>query len=241
MLSTHQRAGVTVVQLEHGPVNVLDLELVTAIEREMQQIDTPVVMTGAGRAFSAGVDLRRIVEEPDEYVHEFLDALSRAFLAVFNHPRPTVAAVNGHAIAGGCLFALCCDARLMSSGTIGLTELAVGVPFPRAGLEIVRASLGPAVRPVVLHAAAMPPAMALQVGILDEVCEPADLLDRAVEVAATLGGHPAQAYAATKRALHEPVMAALSSATDDAAVLWAAADTRERLAEHVARLAKPSA
>ena len=133
MLSTYDRDGVTVVELDRGPVNALDLELLGALTAAFERADSPVVLTGAGRTFSAGVDLRRIVEEPDSYVAEFLAALARAFLAVFTHPRPTVAAINGHAIAGGCLFALCCDTRVMGAGTIGLTELAVGVRFPRSG------------------------------------------------------------------------------------------------------------
>ena len=90
MLNTYDRDGVTVVELDRGPVNALDLELLGALTAAFDRADSPVVLTGAGRTFSAGVDLRRIVEEPDSYVAEFLAALARAFLAVFTHPRPTV-------------------------------------------------------------------------------------------------------------------------------------------------------
>ena len=128
MLNTYDRDGVTVVELDRGPVNAFDLELLGALTAAFDRADSPVVLTGAGRTFSAGVDLRRIVEEPDSYVAEFLAALARAFLAVFTHPRPTVAAINGHAIAGGCRFAVCCDTRVMGAGTIGLTELAGAAP-----------------------------------------------------------------------------------------------------------------
>ncbi|MGI8723130.1 MAG: enoyl-CoA hydratase-related protein, partial [Geodermatophilaceae bacterium] len=60
----------------------------------------------------------------------------------FTHPRPVVAAVNGHAIAGGCVLAAAADVRLMSDGSIGLTELNVGVAFPTAALEIARHAAG---------------------------------------------------------------------------------------------------
>ena len=68
MLNTYDRDGVTVVELDRGPVNALDLELLRALTAAVERADSPVVLTGAGRTFSAGVDLRRIVEEPDSYV-----------------------------------------------------------------------------------------------------------------------------------------------------------------------------
>ena len=243
MLNTYDRDGVTVAELDRGPVNALDLELLGALTAVFDRADSPVVLTGAGRTFSAGVDLRRIVEEPDSYVAEFLAVLARAFLAVFTHPRPTVAAINGHAIAGGCLFALCCDTRVMSAGTIGLTELAVGVPFPRSGLEIVRHALGPASGRVVLRADTVDRDEALRLGVVNEIAEPAVLLDRAVALASQLGSYPAAAYAATKRDLQRPALQAVS-AGDDAAVTaaWSSSQTRQRLAGHLAALAgKPTA
>ncbi len=243
MLNTYDRDGVTVVEVDRGPVNALDLELLRALTPAVERADSPVVLTGAGRTFSAGVDLRRIVEEPDSYVAEFLAALASAFLAVFTHPRPAVAAINGHAIAGGCLFALCCDARVMSAGTIGLTELAIGVRFPRSGLEIVRYALGAASSRVVLRADTVDRDEALRLGVVDEITEPAVLLDRAVALAAQLGSYPAAAYAATKRDLQRPVLEAIR-AGDDAAVTaaWSSPQTRQLLADQLAALAgKPTA
>ena len=78
------------------------------------------------------------------YLDEFLPALSEAFLAVFDCPVPVIAAVNGHAIAGGCVLACACDHRVMNQGhgRIGVTELLVGVPFPITALEILRFAVG---------------------------------------------------------------------------------------------------
>src|SRR5919197_3820381 len=94
------------LSMAHGPVNVMDtamLRMITEAFIELSGADGPaaVVLTGAGRAFSAGVDLRSLLDGGPGYVAEFLPALSDALLAAFTLDRPLVAAVNGHAIAGG--------------------------------------------------------------------------------------------------------------------------------------------
>src|SRR5215469_18242040 len=140
MLDLEERGEISIVRLAHGKVNALDVELLQAIAAAFGSLDAskPVVFTGAGRSFSAGVDLKRITDGGLEYVKVFRPALSAAVKAVFYHPGPVVAAINGHAIAGGCVLATACDMRLMSAGTIGLAELSAGVPFPTAALEIMR-------------------------------------------------------------------------------------------------------
>src|ERR1700733_13132918 len=129
MLETEDRSGVTVLRLKRGQVNALDTELLRAITAAMQDLDptAAVVITGHGSAFSAGVDLKRIVDGGQANGTEFLPALTQTFLAVFDHQGPVVAAVNGHAIAGGCVLAAACDVRLMSGCRIGVAALSGGV------------------------------------------------------------------------------------------------------------------
>ncbi|WP_163451993.1 enoyl-CoA hydratase/isomerase family protein, partial [Escherichia coli] len=85
-----------------------------------------------GKIFSAGVDLLQISDGGLSYVQKFLPALHRMFDTEFDFPKPVVAAVNGHAIAGGCVLASCADKRIAARdvGRIGVTEVLVGVPFP---------------------------------------------------------------------------------------------------------------
>ena len=144
-MSVEMVDGVSMVRFDHPPVNALDLDLLDDVIVTMRGLDGPVVITGAGRCFSAGVDLSAIVDGGAEYTDRFMTSLSAAFLAVFDHPAPVVAAINGHAIAGGCVFAMAADIRLMSAGTIGLTELAVGAMFPMSALEICRYAMGTSV------------------------------------------------------------------------------------------------
>jgi enoyl-CoA hydratase len=239
MLAIDHRDEVTVLRLEHGPVNALDLELLQALTAAVSESTGPLVLTGTGRSFSAGMDLRRIVEGDEQYTAAVLAALSEMFLAVFDHPAPTVAAVNGHAIAGGCVLALACDLRLMATGRIGLTELSVGVPFPSAAREITRHALGPAAPRVVLRADTLEAADALRLGLVDEVVPDDELLDRAVALAAGLAGHGAEAYALEKHQLHRTVREAVAAVGDEDVVrAWTSPATRERLGAQLGKLGR---
>jgi enoyl-CoA hydratase len=242
VIETMDHGGVAVLRLARPPVNALDLELLTGIRTAFGEAAgaDAVVFTGSGRAFSAGVDLRRILDGGEGYAEAFLDALTGAFLAVFDCPRPVVCAINGHALAGGCVFAAACDARIMSGGTIGLTELAVGVPFPVAALEIVRNAVGAAAAALALTARTMDAASARSIGLVDDVCDPDELLPKAVETARRLGSIPAEVYALTKEQLHRPVRQRIDWArpTDDPRVLrhWSSAPARDAIARFLATL-----
>jgi enoyl-CoA hydratase len=244
MITVEERPeGVRVVRLSNGPVNVLDLALLSEFTETLAALtDVPaVVITGSGRAFSAGVDLRRLLEGGRPYTTDFLGALTAAFRAVFDHPRPVVAAVNGHAIAGGCVIAAACDRRLMSAGTIGVTEILVGVPFPASALEAVRYVVGPATASLVLTGRTLAPAEALAVGLVDEVVTPESLVDTAVARAAALGRIPAETFAVTKAQLRGEVSRRI--AADDAASLdrlvdlWSSDPVRTAIAAYLDRLA----
>jgi enoyl-CoA hydratase len=246
VIEVELRGPVAVIRMAHGKVNALDVELLAAIRATMVELSDAgaIVLTGVGTVFSAGVDLRRIVAGGPEYVAEFLPALSAALLAVFDHPGPVVAAVNGHAIAGGCVLAAACDLRLMAGGTIGLSELLVGVPFPVVAMEIMRHAVGPAARPLALTGQVVSAAEAYRLGLVDAVTDPADLLAQAVARAEALAQIAPAAYALTKRQLHRPARDRIqaSRATEDPAVLrlWQSPDAHVAIAGYLDRLANRS-
>ena len=214
MLNVHDQDGVRVVELDHGKVNALDLELLDALSSTVRETEGALVLTGRGRTFSAGVDLRRIVDGGSDYVREFLRALSASFVTVLEHPAPVVAAVNGPAIAGGAVIAAACDRRVLARGPIGFAELAVGVPFPTSAIEIIRGVVGPRASDLVLTARNLDGQEALAVGLVDELVGPDDLLDTAVSHAARLAALPPGVFAHTKRQLQGPIRQRIDARRD---------------------------
>jgi enoyl-CoA hydratase len=211
MIHQETKDGVRTLRLEHGKVQALDLELCGEIERAFTGVAEDddvraIVLTGTGSSFSAGVDLRRVLQGGPDYVDQFLPAMDRAFEALFRCPKPVVAALNGHAIAGGCILACASDVRLMASGKgrIGVPELAVGVPFPWLALEIVRLVTPVAhLQELVYLAETYNPGDALRRGLLDEVVEPEHLHARACDIARKLATIPPPAFALPKRQLRQ--------------------------------------
>jgi enoyl-CoA hydratase len=245
MLDVEQRSGVTVIRLRHGKVNALDLELLRAITAAMRDQDRngAVVITGSGTVFSAGVDLNRIVAGGPVYVQEFIPALSDAFLAIFDHPGPVLAAVDGHAIAGGCVIAAACDVRMMSRGTIGLAELSVGVPFPPVAMEILRHAIGPAAGHLVLTAGLLDPAQARSIGLVHEVIAPDALLEEAIDRARRMARVPAEVFAFSKRQWQQPARDRIAAGDgDDEAVraMWASDQTIDAIARYLDTLRQRS-
>jgi enoyl-CoA hydratase len=238
--------GVAVITLSHGKANALDIEFCGALAVLIDGLRTAdvnaVVLTGQGKTFSAGVDLKRLSAGGADYVRAFLPVLHKLYNAVFFHPKPVVAAINGYAVAGGAVLAACADRRVMAhgSGRIGVTELLVGVPFPALAFEIVRfAAPERYLAEFTLGAATYPADAALQKGWIDEVVEPYELMARAMHIAKAYAALSPAAFAQTKAQIRQPVadrVAANGEATDEkVTALWTAPETLARVADYVAK------
>ena len=163
----------------------------------------PVLLTGAGGAFSAGLDLKEVAALDRPGMERFLTLLERLIERLYCHPGPTVACLEGHAIAGGCVLTLCCDHRVAAARPeirIGLNEVALGLEFPPKLFQVVRRRVAPrSLERVLLEAGLYDPQTAYGFGLIDEVADDA----RAVATARLerLAAHPRGAFEATKRLL----------------------------------------
>ncbi len=245
-IATGWNDDVAVLRMHHGKANALDVELCDALHRCFEDLASSsargVVLTGDGPIFSAGVDLHRLLDGGAAYVRRLLPALARALESLFSHPKPVVAAINGHAIAGGCILACASDRRIMSdaAGRIGVPELRVGVPFPPLALEIMRSAV-PAryLSEMVNGGATFDTATAKQLGLIDEIVAPADLETRAIAAARELAAPGLGTFGVTKAQLRRP---ALERALEGERVfgaeierLWTAPDSLAAIRDYVAR------
>jgi len=186
----------------------------TLIETLSEQIDAaagaPILFTGTDDAFSAGLNLKEVGSLEPDGMDAFLDRLESFFRTVWLYPGPTAAAVTGHAIAGGCILAMCCDVAIATNNPkarIGLNEVAIGLRFPPGLLNFVRKSIGPRhLSEVVLGAGLHGPDDAARLGLVHAVSD--DPIRDATTALSRLAKHPAEAYSAAKRDLRDGIMEA---------------------------------
>jgi len=194
-------------------VQALDVEFLEEVAAALDAVERSparaVVLTGTGGSFSAGVDLFRVLEGGAAYASRFVPLLDAVLRRLFVFPRPVVAALNGHAIAGGMLLACACDRRILAAGRgrVGVPELRVGVPFPPVGLELLRFAVGTRkTRALAYGGETSSGEDALRLALVDELVPAETLLDRARAVATDLASIPISAFAPTKLQLRQPAL-----------------------------------
>lgn len=242
MVAREDRGGVAVLRLAHGRANALDPEVLGALANAVTAAAAAdaVVLTGSGGMFSAGVDLKRLAAGGPDYPGTLISALADCFARLFFHPRPVVAAINGHAIAGGCVIACAADRRLAArgGGRFGVTELLVGVPFPALALEIMRGIVPPRLfAEAVYGGRTWPLEEAANHGLIDVIVDAPALLDAAVAEAQRLAGIPAETFALTKAQARQPTrdFLALHAARIDREVqrCWSAPEAQAAIRRYV--------
>jgi Delta3-Delta2-enoyl-CoA isomerase len=173
----------------------------------------------------------------------FIERFGQVMMRVFQCPRPIVAAINGHAIAGGYVLALQCDWRVLvdADARVGLNEAQLGIGLPSSVLEPLALQLPAATLPLVaLEGRLFAPPEALQLGLVHELAPRAVLEARALEQARAFASAPSSGVMQVKRALRRPALEAWRARTEAETERWL--DTwfspaaQEKLKEAIAKL-----
>lgn len=237
----------TILRMQAGKANAMSPDTVRRLATLCEQVAASdaraLVITGDGRSFSAGLALPQLIDLDRPTMRTFMAEFKLAMLRVFAMPMPVVAAIDGHAIAGGCVLATQCDVRIAADRPlkIGVNEVQLGIGLPALVIETLRLLLpASSLVPVALAGGLFEPREALALGLLDEVIAPEQLLARACERARELAAVPKVAYAQVKLAWRQPIVDAIERSDEALAEQWLdtwfSAEAQVRLRAIVERL-----
>lgn len=206
--------GIATLMLSRGKVNALNGTVVDQLRGTLKGLEgdpevKSIVLTGAGKFFSFGFDIPEFLSFTKEQFTEYLTTFTDLYTYVFLYPKPVVAAINGHTIAGGCMLALACDYRVMVSGKakIALNEIGFGSSVFAGSTEMLRFWVGGANATAVLFSGAMYGAEdAKSMGLVQEVTTERELMDKARNVASDFASKSAPAFASIKALLRRSIV-----------------------------------
>jgi len=197
--------GVIELRLDRPPVNALNPAYLQEIHGVLDELERDggvraLVLTGAGKVLSGGMDLKELQSFTDDDQRAMVTALNTTYARLYGFCKPVICAAHGAAIAGGLFFVLASDYRIAGERAVfGLAEGRVGVRFPVGPLELARAELSPsACRRFMLGGGNHDAATALALGVVDEVLPAEQVLERAIAVAGEYAALPPQTFAHTK-------------------------------------------
>ncbi len=241
--------GIHHLVMSQGP-NALDEMLMESLRSALASLAVrgapPLLLRSGHRSlFCPGWDLKRLAAAGYEDVRRFLAQFNALLGDLFSYPGPTAAAITGHAVAGGCLLAIACDLRVMALGParIGLSEVNLGVPVPATAVRMLRRRLPPkALDDLVLHGEGMSAERALELGLVQQVCDGAEVLAATGAALRRLAAKPSRAFGAVKAFLldtrQQPLAGDDPGETAVFLDCWFSEDTQERLRSLVSSLAR---
>ena len=216
--------------------NAMSTALMTDLRAQLRAAaGRPVLLTGGDGAFCAGLNLKEVASLDVDGMRRFLELLEATVEDLFCYPGPLVVAVNGHAIAGGCVLTLCGDHRVMHddpASRIGLNEVALGLEFPPKLFGAVRRRIAPrSLERVLLEAGLYDAATALGFGIIDEIA--ADPVAAGRAQLARLAQHPVETFRETKRVLRGATLPVTAERLrwfhDELVPKWCAPEVKARI------------
>lgn len=239
-----------VLRLDRARGNAIDEAFVAEMTRAAAELARDAGVRGVllasahPKLFCPGLDLVSLVEYDRPSLARFMGAFSEMVLALFSFPRPMVAALSGHAVAGGCVLALTADHRILRRGAqIGLNEVRVGVPLPWSVALLLRASVPPsALSRVALLGANFTDEEAVGLGLVHEVHEAEGFEAACLARLEEFAEKDARAVSFTKSYLRASILAEMRAQEEakrgDFLEAWFSPEGQERIRGIVASLAK---
>lgn len=234
--------SVAILKLNRGITNALNLrlagDLVGALKgmKEDPKVRALVLCSNNDKFFSIGFDIPELFDLSKEDFRPFYQTFNRACMDLYAFPKPTVAAITGHAIGGGCSLSICCDYRFIAEGwkLMGFNDVKLGFPITYPADRILRQLVGERfARDIVYGGEFYRPEDLLQMGMVDLVLSLDQVLPKSVEKAGSLGEMPQDAFAMIKQSRVDPVEAEVLNHEEEKERLfmerWHSHDTRERL------------
>jgi enoyl-CoA hydratase/carnithine racemase len=216
MIKTEFDGNIVLLRLNRGVTNAWNLELVDALRESLHKAQDDsnvrgVVLTGSNhKFFSIGFDIPELFPLDRTDFQKFFYAYNQLCIDLFAFPKPTVAVITGHAVAGGCIIALCCDYRFIAEGhkLMGLNEIKLGVSIPYPGDCILREVVGIRTARDICDSGDFFEAEKLhQIGMVDRVLPLEQVLPEAIKYVKRIGGFSQKAFAQIKQDRTEMVMA----------------------------------
>ncbi len=216
MIETDYCGKVAIIKLNRGVINSLNLKLIKELakilkkEKANSAVNSLVLTSSNEKFFSIGFDIPYLIKLKKKDFRVFYRAFNRLSLELYTYPKPVIAAITGHATAGGCILAICCDYRLIAEGRklMSLNEVELGVPVPYAADRILRELVGfRNAREIMGTGEFYESEQLLQMGVVDEVLPLKQVLKKSIEKAKMLGSLPQQAFTIIKNNRTETVRA----------------------------------
>lgn len=232
---------IATVTLSRGKVNAINEPMVEEITKSFEDlaIDNEVrsiIFTGFGKFFSFGFDVPEFLNYSKSDFIRYLEKFTNFYTYLFLFPKPIVAALNGHTIAGGCMLATACDFRLMVTGKakISLNEITFGSAVLAGSVEMLKYCVGSRNAQSILYSGAMYSAEeALQLGLVDQVSSEDALKEDARKVAQEFAQKDSSAFRCTKHLLRQPAAEEMIKREKDAILefvdIWYSEQTWENL------------
>lgn len=202
------RNGVAILAMDNSPENAFTMDMIQQFNAALDKIEADdavrgVVVTGSGgQYFSSGMDLHYVMGLEADAIKKFFKTLFTFFHRAFVFPKPMVAAINGHVVASALAFSMCLDYRVMQSEKAVCTfpEIDVSIIPPSGCLAMVKYVIGERMTDLAfMSGRKFDASAALAAGMVDELAETKSVIDRAVAVAAELGGKKPRLFAGYKK------------------------------------------